>query len=224
MTYRIIKNKKYGKKTMKNKIVIIGNGTVNNIFFHKNLLKDVDLIICADGGATNARKLNIIPDYIIGDLDSTSSEILEYFKKNKTKIIKDDNQDKTDMELAINLAESFNPNEILILGGIGYRVDHTIANIFCLNKIKSDIKTQIIDDRNTIEMVDNSKDIEGCKGDLISVIPLTDTFGLSYKGMKWIISDKNTKFGWFGISNKLKNNNAHISLKKGKLLVIRVRN
>ena len=209
---------------MKNKIVIIGNGTINNINFHKNLLKDVSLIICADGGATNARKLDIIPDYIIGDLDSTSSKVLDYFKKHKTKIIKDNNQDKTDMELAIDLAESFNPTEILILGGIGYRIDHTIANIFCLNKIKSNIKTQIIDNKNIIEMVDKSLNINGCKGDLISVIPLTDISGLSYKGMKWIVSNKNTMFGWFGISNKLTNEKAYISLKKGKLLVIRARN
>ena len=127
------------------------------------------------------------------------------------------------MELAISLAESFNPNEILLLGAIGYRIDHTLANILCLNKIKSSIKTQIIDDRNIIELVDNSKDIIGEKDEIISIIPLTDILGLSYKGMKWLISNKNIKFGWFGISNKLIKKKVHISLKKGKLLIIRVR-
>ncbi len=211
------------EKMLKNKIVIIGNGTINDIIFHKKLLENVDLIICADGGANNAKQMDIIPDYIIGDLDSTSSDVLEFFKHHKTKITKDNDQDKTDMELAISLAESFNPNEILILGAIGYRIDHTLANILCLNKIKSSIKTQIIDDRNIIELVDNSKDIIGEKDEIISIIPLTDILGLSYKGMKWLISNKNIKFGWFGISNKLIKKKVHISLKKGKLLIIRVR-
>jgi thiamine pyrophosphokinase len=208
---------------MKKKIVIIGNGTINDINFHKNLLKNIDIIICADGGATNAKKMNIIPDYIIGDLDSTSSDILEFFKNKKTKIIKDNNQNKTDMELAISLAESLNPNEILILGAIGYRIDHTIANILCLNKIKSNIKTQIIDNKNIIELVDNSKNIIGEKNEIISIIPLTDVTDLTYDGMKWLVKNKNTEFGWFGISNKLTKKKANISLSKGKLLIIRVR-
>jgi thiamine pyrophosphokinase len=208
---------------MGKKIAIIGNGTINNTIFHKKLLKNIEIIICADGGATNAKKMQIIPNYIIGDLDSTNEDILNYFKNKKTKIILDKDQDKTDMELAISLAESFNPTAIIILGAIGYRIDHTLANILCLNKIKSNIKTQIIDDRNIIELVDNSKNIIGKKDEIISVIPLTDIIGLSYHGMKWIVKNKNTKFGWFGISNKLEKNSANISLKEGKLLIIRVR-
>ncbi|GAF93602.1 unnamed protein product, partial [marine sediment metagenome] len=34
------------EKMLKNKIVIIGNGTINDIIFHKKLLENVDLIIC----------------------------------------------------------------------------------------------------------------------------------------------------------------------------------
>jgi thiamine pyrophosphokinase len=127
------------------------------------------------------------------------------------------------MELAITLAESLKPNEIIIIGAIGYRIDHTIANILCLNKIKSNIKSQIIDNRNIIELVDYSKNIIGEKDEIISIIPLTDIFNLSYNGMKWLVKNKNTKFGWFGISNKLTKKKANISLSKGKLLIIRVR-
>ena len=210
-------------KLMKNKIAIIGNGAINDIFFHENLLHNVDLIICADGGSNNAKKMSVIPDYIIGDLDSTSSDVIEFFKKYKTKIIKDDDQNKTDMELAISFAESFKPAEIIILGAIGYRIDHTISNILCLDKIKSNIKSQIIDNKNIIELVETSKDIIGEKDEIISIIPLTDIKGLSYEGLKWLVSNKNTKFGWFGVSNKLTKKKANVSLKKGKLLVIRVR-
>lgn len=208
---------------MINKIAIIGNGFINNITYHKKLLLNVDLLICADGGANNAKKMNVIPDYIIGDLDSTTHEILEFFKKYKTKIIEDNDQNKTDMELAIKLAESFEPKDIIILGAIGNRIDHTIANILCLNKIKSKINTKIIDDKNIIELAYNSLDIYGEKDDIISIIPLTDINELSYDGLKWNISNKNIEFGWFGISNRLSKRKANIKLKKGKFLIIRVR-
>ena len=58
---------------MKNKIAIIANGTINDSKFHLELLKDSDIIICADGGANSAKELGIIPNYVIGDLDSKTS-------------------------------------------------------------------------------------------------------------------------------------------------------
>jgi len=168
--------------------------------------------------------MDIIPDYIIGDLDSVSKSTISYFKKlGKTKIIENKDQDKTDLELAILLAETLDPNEIIILGAIGNRIDHTLANIFCLNKIRSDIKTKIIDDKNIIELIEKPIDLVGDKDDIVSIIPLTDVSGLSYNGMKWLVSDKDTEFGWFGVSNRLTDNKSNISFSKGKILVIRVR-
>lgn len=207
---------------MKNKIVIIANGTVNDIEFHKKLLEDVDIIICADGGAYAAKEMNIVPDYIIGDLDSTSASTVEYFRNLNTKIINDESQDKTDLELALSLAETLDPIEIIILGAIGDRIDHTLANILCLNNIKSNIKARIMDEKNTIELIDKSTEIVGDKDDIISIIPLTDIYGLTYTGMKWLVSNEDTQVGWFGISNRLSDTNASVGLRDGKLLVIRV--
>lgn len=205
------------------KIAIIANGTIKDNDFHKKSLQDFDIVICADGGANITKELQIIPDYIIGDLDSIKVSVLNYFKDlNETEIIKDDNQDKTDLELAIALAETLNPSEITIFGAIGDRIDHTLANILCLCKIKPGIKTQIIDERNVIELVESSLDLDGNRGDIISVVPITDISNLCYNGLKWNVKNRNTNIGWFGISNILENNQANISFSKGKILVIKV--
>jgi len=207
---------------MKNKIAIFANGYVKNLKFHKDLLKDADIIICADGGANNAKKIGVIPNYIIGDLDSASKSSIEFFK-DKSKIIKDDNPDKTDMELALSFAETLAPSEILIMGAIGDRIDHTLANIMCLDKIKSDVKGQIVDEKNIIELVENSADISGDKNDIISIVPITDISNLCYTCLKWNVENLDTNIGWFGISNRLEEKNANISLSNGKLLLIRIR-
>jgi len=207
---------------MKNKIAIIANGSINNSNFLTNYTDDADIVICADGGANTARDYNIRPDYIIGDMDSIKSTVLHDFTdEGNTKIIKDTNEEKTDLELALSLAETLDPNEIVILGAIGDRIDHTLANIMCLNYIKPEIKAKIIDEKNIIELVENSIEIQGDEDNIVSVVPLTDVAGLSYNGLKWLVNDKNTKFGWFGISNRLSENKANISLKQGKILVIR---
>ena len=206
-------------------IVIICNGTLNDENFHKSLLGQADLVICADGGANNAGKLDVVPDYVIGDMDSAEKDILEKLsKKHNSKIIIDHNQDKTDTELAIELAESFNPKEIILLCAIGTRIDHTIANILCLDRIKKGINARIIDNKNEIILMDSSSlEFFGKKGDIISIIPLTDVKGLTYEGLKWGLDDKNVKFNWFGICNQLTSQKGSISVKKGKLVIIKAK-
>ncbi len=209
---------------MKNKIAIIANGTITNNHFHKEILQDFDIIICADGGANIAKKLNIIPNFIIGDLDSIKKPVINFYKYlNKTKIIKDNNQNKTDLELAIELAETLNPSKINIFGAIGDRIDHTIANIFSLDQIKPNIKAEIIDEKVTVQLLKKSLKINGEKKDIISVIPISDVNCLNYTGFKWNVKNLNTKIGWFGISNFLTNKKASINFLKGKVLVIRLK-
>jgi thiamine pyrophosphokinase len=209
---------------MKNKIAIIANGTITNYDFYKKILQDFNFIICADGGANITKELDIIPDYIIGDMDSIKTSVFNFYKElNKTKIIKDTNPDKTDLELAIKLAETLNPFKINIFGAIGNRIDHTLANILCLDKIKPGIKVEIIDDKSTILLVKESIEITGEKNDIISIIPLSDINNLNYTGFKWNVKNLDTKIGWFGISNKILNKKASINFLKGKILIIKLR-
>ena len=209
---------------MKNKIAIIANGKIKNNKFHKEILHKYNIIICADGGANIAKKLDIIPDYIIGDLDSIKKSVLNFYKDlNETKIIKDTNQEKTDLELAIELAETVNPSNIAIFGAIGNRIDHTLANIYCLDQIKPYIKAEIIDEKVIVQLVKKSIELNGKKKDIISVIPISDVNYLNYTGFKWNVKNLNTKIGWFGISNILNDKKASINFSKGKVLIIRLR-
>ena len=51
------------------KACIVLNGEVRDYEFLKSNFQNnkYDFIICADGGAKHLYKINIIPDYIIGD-------------------------------------------------------------------------------------------------------------------------------------------------------------
>jgi thiamine pyrophosphokinase len=205
-------------------IIIIANGTINNLNFHKKLIKQSDLIVCADGGANHCPKLKIAPNFVIGDLDSIKPALLKKFKNSKkTKVIYDPDQNKLDLELAIKLAESFKPEKINIIGALGDRMDHTLANIICLGQINRKIKAKIINEKNEIELVDKICEIKGKKGDIVSIIPLDLVKGLTYTGLKWGVKNKSVDLGWLGICNKMTGNKATIKLQQGKVLVIRSR-
>lgn len=206
------------------KTAIIANGDLGNKGFHKKILENADIIICADGGANNADILDIIPDYVIGDMDSIEPLLLEKIKSNgKTKIIKDTDQTRTDTELAIELANSLKPKELIILCATGSRLDHSIANILSLKKVDKGISAKIVDEYNEITLIDESAEISGSEDDNISVIPLTDVSGLSYEGLRWPAKNGKYKFGWFGICNRILGKKAEVTVKKGELLIIKSR-
>ena len=67
-----------------NIISIIANGAVPNCDFLNQNLIGTDMIIAADGGAEICRKLQIQPQYIIGDLDSVTEETIEFLNRQKS--------------------------------------------------------------------------------------------------------------------------------------------
>jgi len=204
------------------KILIIANGEIKNYDFYKDLISKSDLIICADGGVNHCVDLHVVPDYVIGDFDSIDKNLLEELKNNgKTKVIYDPDQNKTDLELALELVHTLNPVEINIIGAIGNRMDHTLANILCLNKINKNIKAKIINEKNEIVLVEDICELKGEKDDIVSVIPLNLVSGLTYTGLKWAVEEWQVDLGWLGICNKLTSDKGSVALSHGKVLVIK---
>ena len=103
------------------KALIVGNRPLgsNVIELAKN-----KLIIAADAGADQLLKYNIIPERVIGDLDSisdkASTKLEEWTISNK-------NVQKTDLEKAVDYAFEKGASEIEIIGWSGGRIDHTLA-------------------------------------------------------------------------------------------------
>ena len=116
---------------------------------------------------------------------------------------------------------------IIIIGAIGTRLDHTIANIHILKEaLDNDIQCKIIDNRNEIQLI-NKKTILKLDNNYkyISLIPLTTKVEeLSLKGFKYPLLEASLEIGHsIGVSNEQIENYAEIDLKKGILILIRSR-
>ena len=125
------------------------------------------------------------------------------------------------MEKAMALAKKLECTKLTIIGAIGSRIDHTISNIINLSKAK--VHAEIFDETNSIFMVTSQIELTGKKNDIVSVIPVSKVTGLTYKGLKWELKDKNIDTGWIGVSNRMTGNKASIMLKSGKVIVIKSR-
>ena len=208
--------------------VIFANGQIKNYKQYEQFLIDVGYIICADGGAKHAVALNLIPNLIIGDLDSIDQETLDKFLDIGSQIKQcPTEKDEVDTELALLEAIKLKPKEILLMGVVGDRLDHTLANIQLLVlPVLQGIDCSIISDQHIISLITPERPafIKGEPGDLLSLLPLTQTVsGVVSQGLKWNLQHSTFIFGHpLGISNVLLENKAEVKIEKGIMLLIRV--
>lgn len=210
---------------MKGLIIVNGDAFKHSLF--SNIINEFDRIYCADGGANHAFKMGIIPDYIIGDLDSIEDDVLSFYDEKGVRIEKyKSEKDYTDTELCVQKAIEDGCNEICMIAGIGNRIDHSLGNIGLLHYMNSNgIKGYIETENSSIYLCSNEIEIDGEIGDTLSIIPFRgDAKGISLEGLKYPLNNARIDFGRpLGISNKLMENKCKVSIKEGEILVIKVR-
>lgn len=208
------------------KTFIICNGEITDYKYCRNLIKKGDFIICADGGTRHAYNMELMPNLIMGDLDSSQISYIEYYKSQGVKIIKyPRDKDKTDTHICVLHALEFS-NEIILLGALGSRLDHSLANISLLKLgLKNNIPISIEDYQNQVFLIDNSIKIKGKLGEFFSLLPLSERVdGLLVKGAQYELSDAEMSIGNpFGVSNIFLDEEVFISIKKGYLIIIKSR-
>lgn len=185
-----------------------------------------NIIVC-DRGLEALYKLKIIPNHVVGDFDSVSPEILEFYKKQSQIIFHTYHaeKDNTDTDIALKLAIRLKSSKITIMGVLGKRMDHAIANIHILkDALEANIPCQIIDEHNRIYLINKEMTLEKDKiyGKYVSLIPLTsEVEGITLTGFKYPLENYTLPIGTsLGISNEIIEDRAHIKMKKGILIVI----
>lgn len=210
------------------KVCIILNGEVKDYIKTKEIIleENYDYIIGADGGCNHLFKMNIIPNYIVGDLDSIEREVIEYYE-NKNVIFKryPSHKDETDSEICIYLAKSLGADEIDLLATLGGRIDHTLANIGLMNYIKENsIRPRILTSEEEIFMVKNETiNLKGKKGDTISVISINgESKGVTLEKLEYPLDNAIVNhLSPLGISNVMLEDECIISIEDGCALIIR---
>lgn len=207
-------------------VTVVTNGNIENIEVLKSVINKSDYLICADGAAKYLMELNVLPDLLVGDLDSIHRDALKWIEKNHIKTeqfpVK---KDMTDTELAVEFAIKKSPETINIIGAIGSRMDHSLGNIMLLYKIyKSGVKGRIINEINDITITDRPISIEGRIGQTISILPIGgDAKGITLEGFEYPLRDHDINLGSsLGISNRFASNTGRISVREGIILIIKI--
>lgn len=211
---------------MDNNVLIITGGYIDETFLKTLVIEErYSIIIVADRGLLAADNLQLPIDYILGDFDSVPPDILSKYKAGATPIkTYPSKKEKTDTEIALELALEKKPSRVDLVGATGSRIDHTMANMDLLMKaINQNVNARIIDTNNRIYLKKQSFIIKKDEqyGDYISLLPFSFQIkGLTLKGFKYPLDSITLTAGSsLGISNEIIDEEGSVEFEDGILAV-----
>ncbi len=183
-----------------------------------------DLLIAADGGWSNAELLGVTPAVLMGDLDSLGDKKVP----NGVEIYRvPAEKDLTDTQLAVEFALQKGVRDLVIVGGLSGRLDHTLSNLAILEHLEAlRVHAVINDGFNRARFIRNNSTLIP-RGSytylsLIAADPVCK--GVEIDGVKYPLKNAKLKRDHqYAVSNELTGNCAFIAVKKGGLYIIESR-
>ena len=207
---------------MNKRCVLVGGAPIGDYDFVRSRLRPEDFVIYCDSGLLHLENLGAHPNLVLGDFDSHPDPGLpvETIRLPREK-------DDTDTVFAVKEAVRRGFREFLLVGVVGARLDHTLANLSILLDLDSrGIPGCILDDYSEIEIVSqNPVEIAG-EWAFFSLLNITGTArGITVTGAKYPLDRGEITCEYqYGVSNEvLPGQTARVSLEQGRLLLIKVR-
>jgi thiamine pyrophosphokinase len=185
-----------------------------------------DLILCADSGLLHALGAGLIPHAVIGDMDSIAEAGFDrrLLPEGVLWITAPREKDLTDTALAMEYAVSQGCDEILVVGGLGGRFDHSLANL--QNMVGFSLKginVHLIDQTTRIYIITNhTLFLSPLLGYAVSVLSWTPvSTGVTLTGMAFPLTKATLTADFpLGVSNEIVGDQASVQVGRGTLLVI----
>jgi thiamine pyrophosphokinase len=178
-------------------------------------------VIAADGGAELAQTLGLVVDLVVGDLDSISAETLAGIERVERHAAE---KDATDLELALVAALRFEPEQVLVLGGGGGRLDHLLGGLLLLAAEPfAGVRVDAQFGAAAVHVVRGERTLYGEPGELISLFAVHGpAIRVVTDGLVYPLRGETLELGSSrGVSNVFAAPEARIALERGVLLAVR---
>ena len=110
--------------------LLLLNGELREPAAVKALARRADAVLCADGGARHARTLRLIPDCVVGDMDSLPRPLPRAWRR--TAYLCDFDENRSDLDKTLDVAAAAGARRVWIAGALGGGLDHELVNLAAL--------------------------------------------------------------------------------------------
>ena len=172
----------------KKNVSVILNGQMPTDDTIINQITNSDYIIAVDGSANKLFDLEIIPDVIIGDLDS-----LQNINNKNIELVKTPNQNKTDFRKTLEWCIEKNILNISIFGISGESEDHFLGNYYTLSDFSEKISWKAFTDFSVISPCMGNKKFESFKGQKVSLFCMKGSSTVNSENLEYSLQSYHLK-------------------------------
>ena len=172
-------------------VAIICNGSVPRTEYPLYLLRSADFVVCCDGALQALEKRGVVPDVVIGDMDSVCGRALKRFPGQVVRVTE---QESNDLTKAFRYVMEQVPEVgfIHILAATGRREDHTLGNLSLLMEFEKafdlsarGITVDLVSDYTTALALGDSATLDVGQGRPVSLFTPDPTLRIHSKGLQW---------------------------------------
>lgn len=196
--------------------VIIAKGEFPTHLSPLSCIQSANNIICLDGALKACVENNIIPNAIIGDGDSISTELKEQYA-HLLHIYTD--QETNDLTKAITFCTEKGIKNIKIVGATGKREDHTIGNIFLLLEYMLLANVEMITDYGIFTPIISTNEFVSFPGQQVSIFNIDNT-SITSHNLKYPLKEYVLDNLWMGTLNESTSENFTVET-NGRTIVYR---
>jgi thiamine pyrophosphokinase len=201
------------------------NGPPDSAGLLRRVAGRADLVIAADGGARYALETGVVPDLVVGDMDSLGEELAREVERRGASLERHPvRKDKMDGQLAVLAARERGATVADLLCAVGGRVGALFAvPHILLAAERIGLRSTVVADRGRMFVVEAGyRMVEGVQEDSISIFPLSGpAAGVTLEGMEYPLENASLEPGdTLGFHNELIGTEARVSVGEGAILVI----
>ncbi len=182
------------------------------------------MCIAADSGLDHARSCGLVPDVVVGDLDSASDAGLRWAEQEGATIHRyPAEKAETDLEIALQYAIDLGPSRIVVAGIGGGRMDHLLANMMVIADVRfAGSAVDGLVDSSLISVIHDQRDLGGEEGELVSLLPINgDATNVTTTGLRYRLDRETLRAGaGRGVSNLFEATTASVAIESGTLLAV----
>ncbi len=205
-------------------MLLVAGGRPPTVEWLRQCSRTVERIWSIDHGIDVCLQSNVIPELLIGDLDSARSSAIDWARSKKIPIERHPvDKDFTDTQLALERAAQLEPQPaVVITGAFGGRLDHLYANLFtCAH---ATVCACLADQAEVVCFARTGESITlelNIKPFALSLLPISEVCrGVSIDGVHWSLDRAELRQSLpNAISNRVESKRVNVSIDDGILAI-----
>jgi thiamine pyrophosphokinase len=179
-------------------------------------------VIAADSGIRHAALLGITPELWVGDFDSVPAALPQHLKSVPTRKFPAE-KDKTDGELAIDIAREKGATSLILAGAFGgLRADHAFLHLALATRLAESGLGVLLTSgaQEGVPLLNRSAEFDYAEGTMFSILGFCDLAGLTVEGARWPLADVKVPFGSSLTISNMVAGKLRVELVSGRALLV----